>query len=148
MSKFVEIDIHPRVVSNTEMGYVFEELITRFNEAANEEAGDHFTPREVIRLMVDLLFEPDMENLTARGIVKTMLDPAMGTGGMLSISEEYLFELNPEARLEVFAQDYNPQSYAISGSERFVAPIAARTELKGCHLGVQQRSSEECRDLE
>ena len=120
VNKFTEIDLHPDKVSNIEMGYVFEELIRRFNEASNEEAGDHFTPREVIRLMVDILFNPDSEILTAKGIVKTMYDPAMGTGGMLSVSQEYLHEHNPDARLEVFGQDYNPQSYAISGSDMMI----------------------------
>ena len=80
VSKFSEIDLHPEKVSNIEMGYIFEDLIRRFNEASNEEAGDHFTPREVIRLMVDILFEPDSEILTSKGIVKTIYDPAMGTG--------------------------------------------------------------------
>ena len=78
-----------------EMGQVFEELIRRFNEASNEEAGDHFTPREVIRLMVDLIFDPDDKVLTTPGIVKTLYDPACGTGGMLSVAEEYLNELEP-----------------------------------------------------
>lgn len=119
-SKFAEIDLHPARVSNIEMGYVFEELIRRFNEASNEEAGDHFTPREVIRLMVDILFNPDSDILTAKGIVKTMYDCAMGTGGMLSVSQEYLHEHNPDARLEVFGQDYNAQSYAISGSDMMI----------------------------
>jgi type I restriction enzyme M protein len=120
VSKFAEIDLHPSKVSNIEMGYVFEELIRRFSEASNEEAGDHFTPREVIRLMVDILFETDSDILTAKGIVKTILDPAMGTGGMLSVSQEYLHEHNPDARLEVFGQDYNDQSYAISGSDMMI----------------------------
>jgi type I restriction enzyme M protein len=120
VSKFSEIDLHPETVSNIEMGYIFEDLIRRFNEASNEEAGDHFTPREVIRLMVDILFEPDSEILTSKGIVKTLFDPAMGTGGMLSVSEEYLKEYNPDARLEVFGQDYNDQSYAISGSDMLI----------------------------
>lgn len=120
VSKFAEIDLHPDRVSNIEMGYVFEELIRRFNEASNEEAGDHFTPREVIRLMVDILFTPDTDILTAKGIVKTIYDPAMGTGGMLSVSQEYLHEHNPDARLEAFGQDYNGQSYAISGSDLMI----------------------------
>ncbi len=120
VSKFSEIDLHPETVSNVEMGYIFEDLIRRFNEASNEEAGDHFTPREVIRLMVDILFNPDNETLTSKGIVKTLYDPAMGTGGMLSVSEEYLEELNPNASLEVFGQDYNDQSYAISGSDMLI----------------------------
>ena len=120
VSKFAEIDLHPDTVSNLEMGYIFEELIRRFNEASNEEAGDHFTPREVIRLMVNLIFAPDGEILTRKGIVKTLFDPAAGTGGMLSVSEEYLRELNPDARLEVFGQDYNDQSYAICGSDMMI----------------------------
>jgi len=83
VSKFCEVDLHPSNVSNIEMGYIFEELIRRFNEASNEEAGDHFTPREVIRLMVNLIFAPDNDVLTTKGIVKTLYDPACGTGGFL-----------------------------------------------------------------
>ncbi|HOZ46560.1 MAG TPA: class I SAM-dependent DNA methyltransferase [Candidatus Hydrogenedentes bacterium] len=120
VSRFCEIDLHPDSVSNIEMGYIFEELIRRFNEASNEEAGDHFTPREVIRLMVDLLFDPDDDVLRTPGIVKTLYDPACGTGGMLSVAEEYVRELNPDARLEVFGQDYNPQAYAICGSDMMI----------------------------
>jgi len=117
VTKFAEIDLHPDTVPNVEMGYIFEELIRKFNEASNEEAGDHFTPREVIRLMVDLVFAPDDATLTVPGIIRTVFDPAAGTGGMLSVSEDYVRELNPDARLEVFGQDYNPQSYAICGSD-------------------------------
>lgn len=120
VSKFSEIDLHPSAVSNIEMGYVFEELIRKFNEASNEEAGDHFTPREVIRLMVNLLFMADEDVLTTKGIVKTLYDPACGTGGMLSVAEEYLRELNPDAQLEAFGQDYNDQSFAICGSDMMI----------------------------
>ncbi|MCZ7662522.1 MAG: type I restriction-modification system subunit M [Thermoleophilia bacterium] len=120
VSKFCQIDLHPDHVSNIEMGYIFEELIRRFNEASNEEAGDHFTPREVIRLMVNLLFLPDGAILTTKGIVKTLYDPACGTGGMLSVAEEYVRELNPDARLTVFGQDYNSQAYAICGSDMMI----------------------------
>jgi len=120
VKKFCEIDLHPDEVPNIEMGYIFEELVRRFNEASNEEAGDHFTPREVIRLMVNLIFAPDSDILTTKGIVKTLFDPAGGTGGMLSVSEDYLRELNPDARLEVFGQDYNDQSYAICGSDMMI----------------------------
>ncbi len=112
VKKFAEIDLHPDVVSNVEMGYIFEELVRKFSEAANETAGDHFTPREVIRLMVNLLFEPDSEALTKPGIVRTLCDPACGTGGMLSVAEDYLRELNSQARLECYGQEYNPESYA------------------------------------
>jgi len=120
VSKFCEIDLHPDTVPNIEMGYIFEELIRRFNEASNEEAGDHFTPREVIRLMVNLIFMPDSDVLTTKGIVKTLYDPACGTGGMLSVAEEYVRELNPDARLEVFGQDYNAQAYAVCGSDMMI----------------------------
>ena len=120
VARFCEIDLHPDKVPNIGMGTIFEELIRRFNEASNEEAGDHFTPREVIRLMVNLIFAPDNDVLTTKGIVKTLFDPAGGTGGMLSVSEEYLRELNPDARLEVFGQDYNDQAYAICGSDMMI----------------------------
>lgn len=120
VKQFAEIDLHPDKVSNLEMGYIFEELIRRFNEASNEEAGDHFTPREVIRLMVNLIFAPDSDILTTKGIVKTLFDPACGTGGMLSVSDSYVHELNSDARLELFGQDYNDQSYAICGSDMMI----------------------------
>ncbi|MCL0050130.1 type I restriction-modification system subunit M [Thermodesulfovibrionales bacterium] len=120
VSKFCEIGLHPDTVSSIEMGYIFEELIRKFNESSNEEAGDHFTPREVIRLMVNLIFMPDSDVLTTKGIIKTLYDPACGTGGMLSVAEEYLRELNPDARLEVFGQDYNAQAYAICGSDMMI----------------------------
>jgi len=120
VSRFCQIDLHPDVVPNIEMGYIFEELIRRFNEASNEEAGDHSTPREVIRLMVNLLFMPDSDVLTTRGIVKTLYDPACGTGGMLSVAEDYVRELNPDAQLEVFGQDYNAQANAICGSDMMI----------------------------
>jgi type I restriction enzyme M protein len=121
ISKFADdIDLHPDVVSNIEMGYIFEELIRRFNEASNEEAGDHFTPREVIRLMVNLIFIPDGDILTRRGIIKTLYDPACGTGGMLSVSDEYVHELNPDARLELFGEDFNEQAYAVCGSDMMI----------------------------
>jgi len=90
VQKFGEIDLHPNAVSNLEMGRTFEELVRKFNEAANEEAGDHFTPREVIRLMVDLLFLPDNDILRKKGAVRTLFDPAAGTGGMLPEAAKYL----------------------------------------------------------
>ncbi len=120
VKRFGEIDLHPNKVSNLEMGYIFEELIRRFSELSNETAGEHFTPREVIRLMVNLLFVNDREILTKQGIVRTLYDPASGTGGMLSIAEEYLRELNPDARLEVFGQEVNPESYAICKSDMLI----------------------------
>ena len=120
VQKFAAIDLHPERVSNMEMGYIFEELIRKFAEQSNETAGEHFTPREVIRLMVNVLFVEDDEALRKPGIVRTMYDPACGTGGMLSVAEEYLAELNPEARLEVFGQELNPESYAICKADMLV----------------------------
>jgi type I restriction enzyme M protein len=117
LSRVTEVDLHPDVVSNVEMGYLYEELIRRFSEQSNETAGEHFTPREVIRLMVDLLFIEDDEALRTPGIVRTMLDPACGTGGMLSTAAEYLRELNPGARLEAFGQELNAETYAICRSD-------------------------------
>ncbi len=105
--RFGEIDLDPASVSNQEMGYIFEELIRKFSEQSNETAGEHFTPREVVRLMVRLLFEDDS------GAGKTLCDPACGTGGMLSAAEEYARERNPAARLKTYGQELNPESYAI-----------------------------------
>ncbi len=107
-------------VSSIEMGYIFEELIRKFAELSNETAGEHFTPREVIKLMVNLLFAGDKTALTQEGIVKTLYDPACGTGGMLSVAEEYLHQLNPDAKLEVFGQEINPESYAICKSDMLI----------------------------
>jgi type I restriction enzyme M protein len=104
-------------VSNIEMGYLYEELIRKFSELSNETAGEHFTPREVIRLMVNLLFIDDADVLTKPGIVKTLCDPACGTGGMLSVAEDHLRSLNPQARLEVFGQELNAETYAICRSD-------------------------------
>ncbi len=120
VKKFAEIDLHPDAVSNMEMGYVFEELIRKFSELSNETAGEHFTPREVIRLMVNLLFQNDREVLTQKGIVKTIYDPACGTGGMLSVAEEYIKELNEDAKPVVFGQELNPESYAICKSDMLI----------------------------
>lgn len=120
VSKFAEIDLHPSAVSNHEMGLIFEDLIRRFNEASNETAGDHFTPREVIRLMVNLLFTPDSQVLRTAGAVRTLYDPACGTGGMLSVAEEFLRDLNPDAKLEVFGQDYNNEAFAICCSDMMI----------------------------
>ncbi|MFN0153437.1 MAG: N-6 DNA methylase [Gaiella sp.] len=117
LGQFAEIDLHPEAVSNTEMGYLYEELIRRFSELSNETAGEHFTPREVIRLMVDLLFIQDEGTLRSRGIVKTLYDPACGTGGMLSVAEDYLRRYNPDARLEVFGQELNAETYAVCRSD-------------------------------
>jgi type I restriction enzyme M protein len=121
LARFADLDLHPRAVSNRQMGYVFEELIRRFSEASNETAGEHFTPREVIRLMVTLLMAEDAEALTVPGVVRTMYDCACGTGGMLSVAEEWLTDpehgINPKARLQVFGQELNGETYAICRSD-------------------------------
>jgi type I restriction enzyme M protein len=120
VKRFSEIDLHPDRVSNLHMGYIFEELIRRFSEQSNETAGEHFTPREVIRLMVDLLFCEDSEELTRKGIIRSIYDPACGTGGMLSVAEDYLRELNPDARLVTYGQELNDESYAICKSDMMI----------------------------
>jgi type I restriction enzyme M protein len=120
VSKFADIDLHPSVVSNLEMGYLYEELIRRFSELSNETAGEHFTPREVIRLMVNLLLAEDDDALTKPGVVRTLCDPACGTGGMLSIAEDHIRALNPGARLEVFGEEVNDETYAICRSDMMV----------------------------
>jgi len=117
VAKFCDVNLHPDLVDNLQMGLLFEDLIRRFNEAANETAGDHFTPREVIRLMVSILFDPDNDILTQKGIVQKILDPACGTGGMLAEAQNYLREHNAEAKLWVFGQDFNPRAYAIAASD-------------------------------
>jgi type I restriction enzyme M protein len=121
--KFSEIDLHPDQISNADMGLVFEELIRKFAELSNETAGEHFTPREVIRLMVDLLFYGDSEALSKPGVIRTLYDPTAGTGGMLSIAEEYLTGangLNPDATLIVSGQELNPESYAICKGDMLI----------------------------
>lgn len=107
-------------VTNIEMGYIFEELIRKFSEQSNETAGEHFTPREVIKFMVTLLFAEDDEILHRPGIVRTMYDPACGTGGMLSVAEEYLARLNPQARLQVYGQELNGESYAMCKADMLI----------------------------
>lgn len=120
VSKFAEIDLHPELVDNITMGLVFEDLIRRFNESANETAGDHFTPREVIRLMVNLLMEPDGELLTNGSPIVTICDPACGTGGMLAEAQNWIREHNENAIVQVFGQDYNPRSFAVAASDLLI----------------------------
>lgn len=120
VSQFTEIDLHPKRVDNITMGLVFEDLIRRFNEAANETAGDHFTPREVIQLMVNLLLEPDTSVLTQAGVIVTICDPACGTGGMLAEAQNWIRAHNEQATVKVFGQDYNPRSYAVAASDLLI----------------------------
>ena len=118
--RFAQIDLHPETVSNAEMGLVFEELIRKFAELSNETAGEHFTPREVIRLMVNLIFIEDDQALTQGGIVRSLYDPTAGTGGMLSVAEEHLVGMNPSARLVLSGQELNPESYAICKADMLI----------------------------
>ncbi|WP_318196553.1 class I SAM-dependent DNA methyltransferase [Streptomyces sp. MCL20-2] len=120
IGKFTDLDLRPEVVSNHNMGYIFEELIRRFAEQSNETAGEHFTPREVIRLMVNLLIAPDGDALSLPGVVRTVMDPACGTGGMLSAAEEHIKALNPDATVEVYGQELNPESWAICRSDLMI----------------------------
>jgi type I restriction enzyme M protein len=118
--KFTQIDLHPDAVSNAQMGLVFEELIRRFAELSNETAGEHFTPREVIQLMVDLIFTEDDDALSKAGVVRTLYDPTAGTGGMLSVAGEHLAVMNPDARLTMYGQELNPESYAICKADMLI----------------------------
>lgn len=131
VQKFAQADLHPDQVSNTEMGTIFEELIRRFSEQSNETAGEHFTPREVIRLMVNLLFLEDADVLTKKGIIRKLYDPACGTGGMLSVAEDYLRELNPDAKLVAYGQELNDESFGICKSDMMIKG----QEAKNIHAG-------------
>ena len=120
VSKFCDLDLHPDHVSNYDMGLLFENLIRRFNELANETAGDHFTPRDVIGLMVNLLFIHDDDLLARPGTVRKLLDPTCGTGGMLAESQRYLHEHHADAQLWVFGQDYNKRAFAVAASDLLI----------------------------
>ena len=119
INKFKNVDLHPQRIDNVAMGYIFEDLVRRFNEQANEEAGDHFTPREVVKLMVKLLFTGE-EHIYTKGKVIKIYDPTCGTGGILSESENSIKEENEQANIELFGQEYNPESYAICGSDLMI----------------------------
>jgi type I restriction enzyme M protein len=123
VSKFCDVDLHPDRVLNPEMGLIFENLIRRFNELANETAGDHFTPREVIRLMVSILFMEDDKLLATPGTVRKLLDPACGTGGMLAEAQNYLREHHGAARLYVYGQDYNKRAFATAASDMLMKQV-------------------------
>lgn len=124
VSKFADVDLHPSNVPNEQMGLIFENLIRRFNELANETAGDHFTPREVIRLMVNLLFIHDDKLLATAGTVRKLLDPACGTGGMLAEAQRYLREHNTEAKLYAYGQDYNKRAFATAASDMLMKEVS------------------------
>ena len=118
VDKFTEVDLHPDKVSNHQMGYIFEELLRRFSEMSNETAGEHYTPREVICLMVSLLFAEHSEELKGKGIIRSVYDPACGTGGMLTIAKEHIQEhINPKVDVVMYGQELNEQTYAIAKSD-------------------------------
>ena len=123
VSKFSDVNLHPKEVPNAQMGLIFENLIRRFNELANETAGDHFTPREVIRLMVNILFINDDKLLATPGTVRKLLDPACGTGGMLAEAQNYLRDHHGSAKLYVFGQDYNKRAYATAASDMLMKDV-------------------------
>jgi len=131
-----KIDLSTETLSNLQMGYLFEELVRKFNEQANEEAGDHFTPREVIRLMVNLAF-CDEDDIFQEGIYRSIYDPTAGTGGMLSVSEEYVKEQNPAANLGLFGQEYNPEAYAICCSDLLIKDEPINNIIYGDTLGTK-----------
>ena len=139
VKEFANIDLHPGRISNLNMGYLFEELIRKFNEQANEEAGDHFTPREVIRLMAHILYTND-EDIYVEGISRTIYDPACGTGGMLSVSEDYIRSNNNKANLTLFGQEYNDEAYAICTSDLLIKDEEVNNIIFGDTLGDGESS--------
>ena len=119
--KFTEVDLHPDKVDNHTMGQVFEELLRRFSEMSNETSGEHYTPRDVVRLLVSLLFAEHREDLRGQGVIRSIFDPCCGTGGMLTIGKEYFREhINPEADIRLLGQELNPQTYAICKSDMLI----------------------------
>ena len=120
VARFATIDLSPAAISNADMGLMFEELIRRFAELSNETAGEHYTPREVIRLMVNLLFISDDKALSRPGIIRSIYDPAAGTGGMLAVAEEHIRTHNPQAKLNLFGQELNDESYAICKADMLI----------------------------
>lgn len=131
-----DINLSPKAISNLQMGYLFEELVRKFNEQANEEAGDHFTPREVIRLMVELVFTGE-DGIFEPGIYRSVYDPTAGTGGMLSESEKAAMAKNPQANIELFGQEYNPESYAICCADLLIKDEPINNLIYGDTLGIK-----------
>jgi type I restriction enzyme M protein len=129
-----DVDLHPKRIDNLQMGYLFEHLVMRFNEQANEEAGDHFTPREVIRLMANLVYTGE-QDVYRPGIYRTIYDPACGTGGMLSESEKFILNQNADAHLAVFGQEYNDESWAICCSDMLIKDEDTSSIVLGDTLG-------------
>jgi type I restriction enzyme M protein len=126
-----ELDFDPKKIDNHMMGTIYEEIVRRANEATNEEAGHHFTPREVITLMVNLLFSHEKDSLSKKGIVRTIYDPASGTGGMLSVASDYIEKLNPDAIIDVYGEEINDETYAVCKSDMLIKGL----ELDRIKLG-------------
>ena len=120
LAEFADLDLRPESVSNEAMGYIFEELLRKFSEMSNETAGEHYTPREIIRLMVDLLLAEDGEALTGPAPVRTIYDPAAGTGGMLTVASEHITNMNSDAQVQVYGQELNPETWAIARSDLMI----------------------------
>ena len=118
--RFKNVDLHPETISNHDMGYIFEELIRKFNEALNENPGEHFTPREVIRLMVNLLLAPDQGPLADPYAARTVYDPCCGSGGMLTIAKDRILEINPRAHIFLYGQEINPETFALCKSDLYM----------------------------
>lgn len=136
VQQFRGVDLAPALVTNHDMGLIFEELIRRFAELSNETAGEHFTPREVVQLAVNLLFAPDDEALTKPGTIRSIYDPTAGTGGMLSVAEEHLRGLNAGAKARLFGQELNPESYAICKADMLVKGQEADNIILGNTLSA------------
>lgn len=141
VEKFASLDLHPDTISNHEMGLMFEELIRKFAEASNETAGEHFTPRDIVRLTTSLLFSTDDDVLTKKGIVRSLYDPTAGTGGFLSSGTEYVHELNPDATLVTFGQELNGESYAICKADMMIKGVSVENIKHGNTLSDDQLSS-------
>jgi type I restriction enzyme M protein len=131
VQKFAEVDLHPDEVPNETMGMVFEELIRKFAEASNETAGEHFTPREVIKLIVECLLADDDEALSKPGVVRSMYDPTAGTGGILSVAESTVRERNKHAKLVLFGQELNDESYAICKGDMLIKGQDPKSIVRG-----------------
>ena len=134
VTAMADVDLHPERIVNLQMGYLFEHLVMRFNEQANEEAGDHFTPREVIRLMANLIYTGE-QDVYKPGIYRTIYDPACGTGGMLSESEKLILAQNKQAQLALFGQEYNDESWAICCSDMLIKDEDTSNIVLGDTLG-------------
>ena len=138
LERFGGVDLHPDQIDNATMGTIFEELIRRFNEALNENPGEHFTPRDVVHLMVDLMLVGDEESIGGKGVVRTVYDPCCGSGGMLTIAKEHVYlghsengnllrgPVNPDAEIHLFGQEVNPETWAVSKSDLFIKDPTGR----------------------